>query len=51
MHLTQLLVPKIRVDGEDKGVQHSLVVEKDLFTDGPLVITKHTITAASLCTQ
>ena len=38
--LTQLLVPKIRVDGEDKGVQHSLVVDKDLFTDGPLINNK-----------
>jgi hypothetical protein len=38
--LTQLFVPKLKVDGEDKGVKHSLLVEKDMFTDGPLINNK-----------
>jgi hypothetical protein len=38
--LMQLFVPKIKVEGEDKGVKHSIAVEKDAFTDGPLINNK-----------
>lgn len=37
---TQLIIPKIKVEGEDKGVQHSIVVTKDFFSDVRLVNNK-----------
>lgn len=35
--LTNLLIPKIKVVGDDKGIKHSLLVQKDLFKDDNLI--------------
>lgn len=35
--ITQLYIPSVKVDGKNEGIKHSLVVEKDLFTDRELV--------------
>lgn len=35
--LTQLYIPSVKVEGKNEGIQHSLEVTKDLFTDNDLI--------------